>query len=85
MTPTAILVCLTDDDGFASPDASEAAARHALPGVTISRIVILDEPEVGGWLRANRGRRCRSEADILRCPERQQAVILDADLPPSVW
>lgn len=81
----ATLICLTGDDGDANPDASEAAARRALPGVTFGQIVILDELEVGGWVRAHRGRRCRTARDIARCPERQQPVVLDADLPPGAW
>lgn len=81
----AILVCLADDEGEASPHASEAAARRALPGVTFSDVVILEESRLGTWLRNHRGHRCRTLRDVQRCPERKQAVVLDADLPPSAW
>lgn len=84
MRPITLLV-LTDDDGYCDPHASEAAARRALPGVVIGAITPIDEQAVGAWIAAHRAKRCRTLADIRRTPERQQPVVLDADLPAGAW
>lgn len=84
MRPVTLIV-VADDDEPCDPHASEAAARRALPGAPIERVVMLAEPEIGAWLAAHRGRRCRTTNDVLRTPERLQPVVIDADLPASAW
>ena len=79
------LIIIADDEGFCDAHASEAAARRALPGLTVERVVPLHEHEVGAWLAAQRGRRCRTERDVRSTPERQRAVVIDADLPADAW
>ena len=74
------LLVVVDDDGECDPHASEARARAALPDVVIERVVPIDEERLGAWLRANRGRRCRTARDVLRTPEREQPVVVDFDL-----
>lgn len=79
MRPITLLVIL-DDDGQCDPHAAEEAARARFPGAAIDRVVPLEEQRLGAWLHANRAKRCRTVADILRTPERQQPVVVDIDL-----
>lgn len=79
------LLVLDDGEGGFDPQASQAAARQALPGLSIDRLVPLEEHEVGGWTAAHRGRRCRSVRDVRTTPERQTPVVLDADLQADAW
>ncbi|TWT96086.1 hypothetical protein Pla108_31680 [Botrimarina colliarenosi] len=79
MRPITLLVIL-DEDADCDPHAAEEAARAALPGVVIERVLPLEEERLGAWLRANRARRCRTVQDVLRTPERQQPVVIDIDL-----
>lgn len=77
--PITLLVLVDDEDGC-DPYAAEEAAREALPGVTIERVLPLQEEMLGAWMHANRAHRCRSVDDVLRTPERQQPVVIDIDL-----
>jgi hypothetical protein len=79
MRPITLLVIL-DDDGQCDPHAAEEAARARFAGAAIDRVVPLEEQRLGAWLHANRAKRCRTVADILRTPERQQPVVVDIDL-----
>ncbi len=74
------LLVILDDEGGCDPHAAEEAALLRLPGVRIERVVPLEEQRLGAWLHANRARRCRTLADVLRTPERQQPVVVDIDL-----
>lgn len=78
--PVTLLVVL-DHDGDCDPHAAEEAALAQFPGVTIERVLPIDEPRLGTWLRANRAKRCRTVNDLLTTPERQQPVVVDIDLP----
>lgn len=79
MRPITLLVIL-DEEGQCDPHAAEEAARARFPGVTIDRVVPLEEERLGAWLHANRAKRCRTVTDVLRTPERQQPVVVDIDL-----
>jgi len=80
MSRGVILLAVEDEYGEVDVHAAEAVARRALPGVVIERVTPIPEERLGAWLRANRGRRCRTPADVLRTPERQQPVVVDIDL-----
>lgn len=79
MRPITLLV-IVDDEGHCDPHAAEESAHARLPGVRIDRVLPLEEERLGGWLRANRARRCRTLDDVCRTPERQQPVVVDIDL-----
>jgi hypothetical protein len=74
------LLVVLDEEGDCDPHAAEEAAYRALPGVLIERVLPIEEERLGDWLHAHRARRCRSMAEILRTPERQQPVVVDFDL-----
>ncbi|MEN0110135.1 MAG: hypothetical protein AAF805_05385 [Planctomycetota bacterium] len=76
-----LVVADPDDPESVDVHGSESAARRTLPGVVIDRVVIVEEPRLGAWLRAHRARRCRTTGDVLDTPERQQPVVVDIDLP----
>jgi hypothetical protein len=79
MRPITLLVIL-DEEGNCDPHAAEETTRALLPGVTIDRVVPLEEERLGAWLHAHRANRCRTVTDVLRTPERQQPVVVDIDL-----
>jgi hypothetical protein len=79
MRPITLLVIL-DEEGQCDPHAAEEAARARFPGVPIDRVVPLEEERLGAWLHAHRAKRCRTVAEVLRTPERQQPVVVDIDL-----
>ncbi|QDV72975.1 hypothetical protein [Botrimarina mediterranea] len=79
MRPITLLVIL-DDEGLCDPHAAEEAARARFPDVPIDRVIPLEELRLGAWLHAHRAKRCRTAADVLRTPERQQSVVVDIDL-----
>ena len=79
MRPITLLVIL-DLEGNCDPHAAEEAARARFPGVSIDRVLPLEEERLGAWLNVNRAKRCRSVTDVLRTPERQQPIVVDIDL-----
>lgn len=75
------LLVVVDPEGNCDLQAAEAAACVALPGIEIERVEVIEEHEIGAWLRNHRAKRCRSVAEVLSVAERWQPVVVDIDLP----
>ncbi|MEO1496669.1 MAG: hypothetical protein AAFV43_05920 [Planctomycetota bacterium] len=79
------LIVLANEQGDYDVAASVDVARRSLGRCRPVEVVPLEEHEVGAWIARHRGRRCRTERQVLTITERSRPVVIDADLPSNAW